>query len=99
MNSLLRPSVWHRHVSAFGPSHLAPSLQVFMRALFHYNPREDRAIPCQEAGLPFQRRQVLEVVSQDDPTWWQAKRVGDTNLRAGLIPSKQFQERWVWGVL
>lgn len=73
--------------------------QVFMRALFHYDPREDRAIPCQEAGLPFQRRQVLEVVSQDDPTWWQAKRVGDTNLRAGLIPSKQFQERWVWDVL
>ncbi|XP_021032580.1 MAGUK p55 subfamily member 3 [Mus caroli] len=67
--------------------------KVFMRALFHYDPREDRAIPCQEAGLPFQRRQVLEVVSQDDPTWWQAKRVGDTNLRAGLIPSKQFQER------
>ncbi|KAM5213024.1 MAGUK p55 subfamily member 3 isoform 6-T8 [Hipposideros larvatus] len=67
--------------------------KVFMRALFHYNPQEDRAIPCQEAGLPFQRRQVLEVVSQDDPTWWQAKRVGDTNLRAGLIPSKQFQER------
>ncbi|XP_060059402.1 MAGUK p55 subfamily member 3 isoform X3 [Erinaceus europaeus] len=72
--------------------HLKES-KVFMRALFHYNPREDRAIPCQEAGLPFQRRQVLEVVSQDDPTWWQAKRVGDTNLRAGLIPSKQFQER------
>ncbi|NWW35525.1 MPP3 protein, partial [Panurus biarmicus] len=67
--------------------------KVFMRALFCYNPREDRAIPCQEAGLPFQRRHVLEVVSQDDPTWWQAKRVGDTNLRAGLIPSKQFQER------
>lgn len=66
-----------------------------MRALFHYDPHEDRAIPCQEAGLPFQCRQVLEVVSQDDPTWWQAKRLGDTNLRAGLIPSKQFQERWV----
>lgn len=64
-----------------------------MRALFHYDPHEDRAIPCQEAGLPFQCRQVLEVVSQDDPTWWQAKRLGDTNLRAGLIPSKQFQER------
>ncbi|KAJ6654811.1 hypothetical protein lerEdw1_006500 [Lerista edwardsae] len=67
--------------------------KVFMRALFSYNPKEDRAIPCQEAGLPFQRRHILEVVSQDDPTWWQAKRVGDTNLRAGLIPSKQFQER------
>ncbi|KFP73471.1 MAGUK p55 subfamily member 3, partial [Apaloderma vittatum] len=67
--------------------------KVFMRALFCYNPKEDRAIPCQEAGLPFKRRHILEVVSQDDPTWWQAKRVGDTNLRAGLIPSKQFQER------
>nr|XP_034991472.1 MAGUK p55 subfamily member 3 isoform X2 [Zootoca vivipara] len=67
--------------------------KVFMRALFSYNPKEDKAIPCQEAGLPFQKRHVLEVVSQDDQTWWQAKRVGDTNLRAGLIPSKQFQER------
>ncbi|XP_074834832.1 MAGUK p55 subfamily member 3 isoform X5 [Carettochelys insculpta] len=67
--------------------------KVFMRALFSYNPKEDKAIPCQEAGLPFKRRHILEVVSQDDPTWWQAKRVGDTNLRAGLIPSKQFQER------
>uniref|UniRef100_A0A8C3T0Q2 Membrane palmitoylated protein 3 n=1 Tax=Chelydra serpentina TaxID=8475 RepID=A0A8C3T0Q2_CHESE len=68
--------------------------KVFMRALFCYNPKEDKAIPCQEAGLPFKRRHILEVVSQDDPTWWQAKRVGDTNLRAGLIPSKQFQERF-----
>ncbi|XP_044855588.1 MAGUK p55 subfamily member 3 [Mauremys mutica] len=67
--------------------------KVFMRALFCYNPKEDKAIPCQEAGLPFKRRHILEVVSQDDPTWWQAKRVGDNNLRAGLIPSKQFQER------
>ncbi|KFQ61020.1 MAGUK p55 subfamily member 3, partial [Pelecanus crispus] len=73
--------------------------KVFMRALFCYNPKEDRAIPCQEAGLPFKRRHILEVVSQDDPTWWQAKRVGDTNLRAGLIPSKQFQERRTIGTL
>nr|XP_033774078.1 MAGUK p55 subfamily member 3 [Geotrypetes seraphini] len=67
--------------------------KVYMRALFDYDPTEDRAIPCQEAGLPFRRGLVLEVVSQDDTTWWQAKRIGDTNLRAGLIPSKQFQER------
>nr|XP_014346784.1 PREDICTED: MAGUK p55 subfamily member 3 [Latimeria chalumnae] len=67
--------------------------KVFMRALFDYNPSEDKAIPCQEAGLPFKKREILQVVSQDDPTWWQAKRVGDTNLRAGLIPSTQFQER------
>uniref|UniRef100_A0A669DSH7 MAGUK p55 scaffold protein 3 n=1 Tax=Oreochromis niloticus TaxID=8128 RepID=A0A669DSH7_ORENI len=62
-------------------------------ALFDYIPLEDKATPCQEAGLPFKRGDILQVVTQDDPTWWQAKRVGDSNLRAGLIPSKQFQER------
>ncbi|XP_027016857.1 MAGUK p55 subfamily member 3 isoform X1 [Tachysurus fulvidraco] len=67
--------------------------KVFMRALFDYVPLEDKATPCQEAGLPFKRGDILQVVSQDDATWWQAKRVGDSNLRAGLIPSKQFQER------
>ncbi|KAG7459752.1 hypothetical protein MATL_G00214020 [Megalops atlanticus] len=67
--------------------------KVYMRALFDYVPSEDKATPCQEAGLPFKRGDILQVVSQDDPTWWQAKRVGDSNLRAGLIPSKQFQER------
>lgn len=68
-------------------------VQVYMRALFDYVPLEDKATPCQEAGLPFKRGDILQVVTQDDPTWWQAKRVGDGNLRAGLIPSKQFQER------
>lgn len=67
--------------------------KVFMRALFDYVPLEDKATPCQEAGLPFKRGDILQVVSQDDQTWWQAKRVGDSNLRAGLIPSKHFQER------
>uniref|UniRef100_A0A673K1M2 MAGUK p55 subfamily member 3-like n=1 Tax=Sinocyclocheilus rhinocerous TaxID=307959 RepID=A0A673K1M2_9TELE len=66
--------------------------KVYMRALFDYTPLEDKATPCQEAGLPFKRGDILQVVSQDDQTWWQAKRVGDCNLRAGLIPSKQFQE-------
>uniref|UniRef100_A0AAY4DFY0 Membrane protein, palmitoylated 3b (MAGUK p55 subfamily member 3) n=1 Tax=Denticeps clupeoides TaxID=299321 RepID=A0AAY4DFY0_9TELE len=61
-------------------------------ALFDYTPFEDKATPCQEAGLPFKRGDILQVVSQDDPTWWQAKRVGDGNLRAGLIPSRHFQE-------
>uniref|UniRef100_A0A9J7XRP4 MAGUK p55 scaffold protein 3a n=1 Tax=Cyprinus carpio carpio TaxID=630221 RepID=A0A9J7XRP4_CYPCA len=67
--------------------------KVYMRAMFDYTPLEDKATPCQEAGLPFKRGDILQVVSQDDQTWWQAKRVGDCNLRAGLIPSKQFQER------
>uniref|UniRef100_A0A674PD83 MAGUK p55 scaffold protein 3 n=1 Tax=Takifugu rubripes TaxID=31033 RepID=A0A674PD83_TAKRU len=67
--------------------------RVYLRALFDYTPYEDKATPCQEAGLPFKRRDILQVVSQDDATWWQAKRVGDCSLRAALIPSTQFQER------
>ncbi|XP_034563767.1 MAGUK p55 subfamily member 3-like isoform X3 [Notolabrus celidotus] len=67
--------------------------RVYLRALFDYTPYEDKATPCQEAGLPFKRGDVLQVVSQEDATWWQAKRVGDCNLRAALIPSTQFQER------
>ncbi|XP_061568010.1 MAGUK p55 subfamily member 3 isoform X1 [Cololabis saira] len=67
--------------------------KVYVRALFDYVPLDDKATPCQEAGLPFKRGDILQVVTQDDSTWWQAKRVGDSNLRAGLVPSKQFQER------
>uniref|UniRef100_A0A8C7PH63 MAGUK p55 scaffold protein 3a n=1 Tax=Oncorhynchus mykiss TaxID=8022 RepID=A0A8C7PH63_ONCMY len=73
--------------------------KVYMRALFDYIPADDKATPCQEAGLPFKRGDILQVVTQDDPTWWQAKRVGDSNLRAGLIPSKLFQESFYSFVL
>uniref|UniRef100_A0A8C2C3R6 Membrane protein, palmitoylated 3b (MAGUK p55 subfamily member 3) n=1 Tax=Cyprinus carpio TaxID=7962 RepID=A0A8C2C3R6_CYPCA len=73
--------------------------KVYLRALFDYTPFEDKATPCQEAGLPFTRGDILQVVSQDDPTWWQAKRVGDSNLRAGLIPSRQFQERYTTKII
>uniref|UniRef100_A0A7N6FK83 Membrane protein, palmitoylated 3b (MAGUK p55 subfamily member 3) n=1 Tax=Anabas testudineus TaxID=64144 RepID=A0A7N6FK83_ANATE len=72
---------------------------VYLRALFDYTPFEDKATPCQEAGLPFKRGDILQVVSQEDATWWQAKRVGDCNLRAALIPSTQFQERMKMGSL
>ncbi|KAG9268048.1 MAGUK p55 subfamily member 7-like [Astyanax mexicanus] len=67
--------------------------KVYLRALFDYNPEEDTAIPCKEAGLAFSRGDVLQVVSQDDATWWQAKHEGGADHRAGLIPSKHFQER------
>ncbi|KAI3355062.1 hypothetical protein L3Q82_017940, partial [Scortum barcoo] len=67
--------------------------KVFMKALFDYDPKDDKAIPCKEAGLAFKKGSILQIMSQDDATWWQAKHEGDANPRAGLIPSKQFQER------
>lgn len=66
---------------------------IFIKALFDYDPKEDKAIPCKEAGLSFRKGDILQIMSQDDVTWWQAKHEGDANPRAGLIPSKHFQER------
>lgn len=66
-----------------------------MKALFDYNPNEDKAIPCKEAGLPFRKGDILQIMTQDDATWWQAKMESDANPRAGLVPSKHFQERYV----
>ncbi|KAK2151349.1 hypothetical protein LSH36_366g01001 [Paralvinella palmiformis] len=67
--------------------------KIRVRALFDYNPVEDRYIPCKEAGLAFIRGDILHIVHQDDANWWQARKEGDTNMRAGLIPAKQLQER------
>ncbi|XP_058274159.1 MAGUK p55 subfamily member 7 [Hemibagrus wyckioides] len=69
--------------------------EVFVRAMFDYHPEKDSAIPCKEAGLEFWRGDVLQILSQEDDTWWQASRVADANPRAGLIPSRQLQERRV----
>uniref|UniRef100_A0A2K6EMX7 MAGUK p55 subfamily member 7 n=1 Tax=Propithecus coquereli TaxID=379532 RepID=A0A2K6EMX7_PROCO len=67
--------------------------KMFIKALFDYDPNEDKAIPCKEAGLSFRKGDILQIMSQDDATWWQAKHEGDARPRAGLIPSKHFQER------
>ncbi|KAK9295564.1 hypothetical protein QLX08_010157 [Tetragonisca angustula] len=67
--------------------------KVRVRAHFSYKASEDPYIPCKEAGLDFSKGDVLHIVSQDDAYWWQARREGDRNMRAGLIPSRALQER------
>ncbi|XP_018021718.1 MAGUK p55 subfamily member 7 [Hyalella azteca] len=79
-------------VPAGSSAHLRES-KVRVRAHFDYDPRQDKHIPCKEAGLSFSRGDILHIVAQDDPYWWQARREGDRSMRAGLIPSRQLQER------
>lgn len=67
--------------------------QLFVRALFDYSPSEDPAVPCKDAAIAFERGDILQIVSAEDDTWWQACHVGGSNTRAGLIPSQQLQER------
>ncbi|XP_018320455.1 MAGUK p55 subfamily member 7 isoform X1 [Agrilus planipennis] len=67
--------------------------KVRVRAHFDYNATTDPYIPCKEAGLDFQKGDILHIVCQDDAYWWQARKESDRNMRAGLIPSRALQER------
>ncbi|XP_033102013.1 MAGUK p55 subfamily member 7-like isoform X3 [Anneissia japonica] len=67
--------------------------QVRVKAFFNFDPDVDRSIPCVEAGLPFKKGDILHIVAQDDPQWWQARIEGDPEMRTGLIPGKVLQER------
>lgn len=68
---------------------------IHVRAYFDYDPSDDPFVPCRELGLSFQKGDILHVISQDDPNWWQAYRDGDEDSQplAGLIPGKSFQQQ------
>ncbi|XP_063811608.1 MAGUK p55 subfamily member 4-like, partial [Pseudophryne corroboree] len=60
---------------------------LFVRAMADYWPQHDPAIPCADAGLPFRRGEILQIVDQTDSMWWQARKASDLGRCAGLIPS------------
>lgn len=68
--------------------------QLFVRALFDYDPNVDPTVPCKDAAVAFKRGDILQIVSTEDDTWWQACHLRDGDARAGLIPSQQLHERW-----
>ncbi|XP_025080182.1 peripheral plasma membrane protein CASK-like [Pomacea canaliculata] len=71
-----------------------PSLcEIYVRALFDYDPRDDDLIPCTQAGISFKTGDILKVISKDDSNWWQAKKWDSLDTEpAGLIPSPELQE-------
>nr|XP_005302000.1 MAGUK p55 subfamily member 2 isoform X2 [Chrysemys picta bellii] len=75
------------------PSYQEPPLprQVFVKSHFDYDPASDNLIPCKEAGLKFTAGDLLQIVNQDDPNWWQACHVEGGS--AGLIPSQLLEEK------
>ncbi|XP_028931667.1 MAGUK p55 subfamily member 2 isoform X3 [Ornithorhynchus anatinus] len=75
------------------PSYQEPHLprQVFVKCHFDYDPARDTLIPCKEAGLGFTAGDLLQIVNQDDPNWWQACHVQGGS--AGLVPSQLLEEK------
>ncbi|XP_069108709.1 protein PALS2-like [Argopecten irradians] len=68
--------------------------QKYMRAHFNYDPKKDRLIPCADAGLTFTDGEVLQILSSEDPNWWQARVVTkDEDGQTGLIPSQSLEEK------
>uniref|UniRef100_S4RTA9 Membrane palmitoylated protein 2 n=1 Tax=Petromyzon marinus TaxID=7757 RepID=S4RTA9_PETMA len=76
------------------PSYTLPQnpAPLFVKCQFDYNPADDQLIPCKEAGLKFSQGDVLQIVSQDDPDWWQACKAQDGGS-AGLVPSQTLEEK------
>ncbi|XP_042639883.1 MAGUK p55 subfamily member 4 isoform X5 [Tyto alba] len=66
---------------------------LYVRAMADYWPLQDPAIPCADAGLPFKKGEILQIVDQNDALWWQAKKASDLSACAGLIPSNHLLKR------
>uniref|UniRef100_A0A1I8I8G3 Peripheral plasma membrane protein CASK n=1 Tax=Macrostomum lignano TaxID=282301 RepID=A0A1I8I8G3_9PLAT len=67
--------------------------EIFVKALFNYNPEEDELNPCPQAGIAFRVGDILQVISKDDHNWWQAREWNaPPNTPASLIPSPELQE-------
>ncbi|XP_026805261.1 disks large homolog 1-like isoform X1 [Rhopalosiphum maidis] len=68
-------------------------LQLFVRALFDYDPNRDDGLPSR--GISFTYGSILHILNANDDEWWQAKKLvpaGEED-RIGIVPSKKRWER------
>uniref|UniRef100_A0A672PSL1 MAGUK p55 scaffold protein 4 n=1 Tax=Sinocyclocheilus grahami TaxID=75366 RepID=A0A672PSL1_SINGR len=73
--------------------------RVIQIAMVDYSPLQDPAIPCPDAGMPFSKGDLLEIVDQRDIRWWQARKLHSASLCCGLIPSTnqfRYKQRELW---
>uniref|UniRef100_A0A8R1DZD0 MAGUK p55 subfamily member 7 n=1 Tax=Caenorhabditis japonica TaxID=281687 RepID=A0A8R1DZD0_CAEJA len=48
----------------------------YVRALFDYDPWQDRRHPCPEAAISFRAGDILEIMDEKDHYWWQTRKIG-----------------------
>jgi len=81
---------------AVDASTLRPKAPILhLKAQIDYEAEDDQYVPCRELGISFHKGDILHVINQEDPHWWQAYREGEENSLAGLIPSPSFHSQRV----
>ncbi|XP_064420097.1 MAGUK p55 subfamily member 4 [Latimeria chalumnae] len=66
---------------------------LYVRAMADYCPLQDPAIPCADAGMAFRKGEILQIVDQNDALWWQARKLSELSVCAGLVPSNHLLKR------
>lgn len=80
-------------ISGGGVAYGAPRKELYVRALFDYDPSRDAGVP--HRALAFFYGDILHVTSTTDDDWWTARLVaenGDEGIE-GVIPSKRRVEK------
>ncbi|VDK43237.1 unnamed protein product [Anisakis simplex] len=85
----LRKDMMSGGVMAYG----APRKDLFVRALFDYDPSRDAGVP--HRALAFYYGDILHVTNTTDDDWWTARLVSDNGDEGmeGVIPSKRRVEK------
>ncbi|KAI1724131.1 PDZ domain (Also known as DHR or GLGF) domain-containing protein [Ditylenchus destructor] len=75
------------------PSAMVPRQELYVRALFDYDPTRDPSVPPR--SLAFKYGDILHIVNTEDQDWWMARKVAETGEEGseGVIPSKKRIEK------
>jgi len=75
------------------PVTVAGRRDVFVRALFDYDPSRETGVPHRTMG--FRYGDILHILNANEDEWWTARRVSETGDEGGegLIPSKKKVEK------
>ncbi|CAL8103531.1 unnamed protein product [Calicophoron daubneyi] len=84
-NGFLRPGQQHNFRSS--------KSKRYIRSFFDYDAKVDSLMPAGDVGLSFKAGDVLELVDDQDPNFWQVRPLNDAHGRVRLIPSQTLEER------
>lgn len=81
----LRPGLQYKH----NPS----KSKRYIRTFFDYDASRDSLLPTGDVGMSFRAGDVLELVDDQDPNWWQVRPLSGSRDKTRLIPSQTLEER------